>query len=238
MQSTFVLVHGAWHGGWCYSRVADRLRAAGHRVFTPTLTGLGDRSHLYSRSINLTTHVTDIVNVFEWEQLQDVILVGHSYGGMVVTGVADLMPQRMSSLVYLDAFLPGNNQSLLDLLPPERAQAMRDSANEQNDFAVPPASAAFFNVNEADREWVDSLCTPHPFAALSERLNLTGGIERVHNKIYVLATGRVGSFSRFRDSVVNKPGWSTCELPCGHDVMIDMPDATAAILTGPRPGSP
>jgi pimeloyl-ACP methyl ester carboxylesterase len=238
MQSTFVLVHGAWHGGWCYSRVAERLRAAGHRVFTPTLTGVGERVHLYSRSIDLTTHVTDILNVFKWERLQNVVLVGHSYGGMVVTAVADLIPEKVSSLVYLDAFLPADNQSIMDLQPPERAQAMRASATEANDFAVPPASAAFFNVNEADREWVDSLCTPHPFAALDQRLKLTGGIDRINRKAYVLATGRVGSFNRFRDSVANNPQWTTHELPCGHDVMIDLPDETTAILTGLRPGSP
>jgi pimeloyl-ACP methyl ester carboxylesterase len=237
MQSTFVLVHGAWHGGWCYSRVADRLRAAGHRVFTPTLTGVGERAHLYSPSIDLTTHVTDIVNVFKWERLQDVILVGHSYGGMVVTGVADLIPQKISSLVYLDSFLPHDNQSVLDLLPLERAQAMRASASASC-FAVPPPPAAFFNVNDADREWVDSLCTPHPLAALSQRLKLTGGIDRIDKKTYVLATGRVGSFNRFRDSVANTPRWTTHELPCGHDVMIDLPDETTAILTGPLAGSP
>ncbi len=106
MQSTFVLVHGGWHGGWCYSRVAQRLAAAGHRVFTPTLTGLGERAHLYSRSINLTTHITDIINVIKWERLQNVVLAGHSYGGMVVTGVADAIPEKIASLVYLDAFVP------------------------------------------------------------------------------------------------------------------------------------
>jgi pimeloyl-ACP methyl ester carboxylesterase len=238
MQSTFVLVHGGWHGGWCYARVAERLRAAGHRVFTPTLTGLGERAHLYSRTINLVTHVTDVVNVIKWEQLQNVTLVGHSYGGIVVTGVADQLPQQIGSLVYLDSFLPQDNQSLLDLLPPERAQAMRASATESNDFAVPPPPAAFFNVGEADRNWVDSLCTPHPLASLSQPLKLTGGIDRINKKAYVLATGRVASFHRFRDSVANQPGWSTYELPCGHDVMIDLPEETAAILTAQRPGSP
>jgi pimeloyl-ACP methyl ester carboxylesterase len=238
MNSTFVLVHGAWHGGWCYSRVVQRLTAAGHRVFAPTLTGVGERAHLYSRSIDLTTHITDIVNVIKWERLENVILVGHSYGGMVVTGVADLIPERISSLVYLDAFLPQDNQSLADLLPPERAQAMRDSATELNDFAVPPASAAFFNVNEADREWVDSLCTPHPFAALSQRLRLTGGLARINSKVYVLATGRLGAFNRFRDPLKTDPRWTTYELPCGHDVMIDLPAETAAILTRLSPGLP
>jgi pimeloyl-ACP methyl ester carboxylesterase len=237
MQSTFVLVHGAWHGGWCYSRVAQRLIAAGHRVFTPTLTGLGERSHLYSRSINLTTHIADIVNVIAWERLDNIVLAGHSYGGMVITGVADLIPEKISALVYLDAFLPGDNQSLHDLQPPERAQLQKDSATELTDFGVPPAPAALFNVNEADRDWVDSLSTKQPLATLTERLKLTGGISRIRNKTYVLATDPV-RFKRFRDSIVNDPTWTTHELPCGHDVMIDLPAETTAILTGLRTGSP
>jgi pimeloyl-ACP methyl ester carboxylesterase len=237
MQLTFVLVHGAWHGGWCYARVAQRLTAAGHRVHTPTLTGVGERAHLYSRSINLTTHITDIVNVIKCERLENVVLVGHSYGGVVATGVADSIPEKISSLVYLDAFLPGANQSLHDLLPPDVAQAQRDSATEFNDFAVPPPSAAFFNVNEADRPWVDSLSTPHPLATLTQRLNLTGGLEHINQRIYVLATGGSAPFKHFRDSVAADPRWSTHELPCGHDVMIDMPAETTAILTGLLPST-
>jgi pimeloyl-ACP methyl ester carboxylesterase len=129
MQSTFVLVHGAWHGGWCYGRVAERLRAAGHRVLTPTLTGLGERSHLCSRSVNLTTHIADVVNLIKWEQLQRVTLVGHSYGGVVVTGVADTIPERISSLVYLDAFVPKDGQCMLDLVGPD---GLRSCARPQN----------------------------------------------------------------------------------------------------------
>jgi pimeloyl-ACP methyl ester carboxylesterase len=238
MQSTFVLVHGAWYGGWCYARVAQRLTAAGHRVFTPTLTGLGERAHLYSRSIDLTTHITDIVNVIKWERLENFVLVGHSYGGMVVTGVADSMPEKIASLVYLDAFLPGDNQSLHDLLPPDAAQAQRDSATERNDFAVPPISAADFHVNEADRSWVDSLCTPQPLATLTQRLRLTGGLERISNRTYVLAMAGGAPFKRFRDSVATDPRWATHELPCGHDVMIDLPAETTALLTAKRSAPP
>jgi pimeloyl-ACP methyl ester carboxylesterase len=230
MQSTFVLVHGAWHGGWCYARVAQRLNAAGHRVFTPTLTGLGERAHLYSRSIDLTTHITDIINVIKYERLENIVLVGHSYGGMVVTGVADAMPEKIASLIYLDAFLPGNNQSLHDLLPPENAQAQRESATERNGFSVPPISAADFNVNEADRPWVDSSCTPHPLATLTQRLRLTGGLERISSRTYVLATAGGAPFRHFRDSVASDPRWTTHELPCGHDVMIDLPAETTALL--------
>jgi len=211
--------------------VAQRLGAAGHRVFTPTLTGLGERAHLNSRAIDLATHITDIVSVIRYERLENIVLVGHSYGGMVVTGVADSIPDKIASLVYLDAFLPGDNQSLHDLLPPENAQAQRDSAHERNDLSVPPISAADFQVNEADRSWVDSLCTPQPLGTLTQRLRITGALERISARTYVLATAGGAPFRRFRDSVAMDPRWTTHELPCGHDVMIDLPDETAALLS-------
>src|SRR5262245_26731999 len=111
---TFVLVHGAWHGGWCWRRVSDRLTQAGHRVFAPTMTGLGERVHLMSRDIKLTTHITDIVNVFKYERLSDVVLCGHSYGGFVVCGVARQMERAAASLVMVDAFYPDSGISVLD----------------------------------------------------------------------------------------------------------------------------
>lgn len=111
-MSAFVLVHGAWHGGWCWKRVRSALAAQGHQVFTPTLTGLAERSHLLTRHVNLETHIQDVVNLIRWEELSDVVLCGHSYGGCVVSGVADRMPASIRSLVYLDAFVleDGENQ--------------------------------------------------------------------------------------------------------------------------------
>src|SRR5262245_35158330 len=109
---TFVLVHGAWHGGWCWRRVTDLLEKKGHKVFTPTMTGLGERSHLIDPKINLATHITDIVNVIKWEGLKDIVLVGHSYGGSVVSGVAEQAGDAIGSIVFLDAFLPENGDSL------------------------------------------------------------------------------------------------------------------------------
>ena len=118
MAYTFVLVHGAWHGGWCWQRVADRLRRGGHVVFTPTLTGLGERSHLLRDGIDLKTHITDVVNVMKWEDLSDVVLCGHSYGGFVISGVAEQMAPAISSIVFLDAFVPRNGECVLDLTGP------------------------------------------------------------------------------------------------------------------------
>jgi pimeloyl-ACP methyl ester carboxylesterase len=230
-KATFVLVHGGWHGGWCFRRVADILTVQGYTVFAPTLTGFGERSHLFSRNVDLTTHVTDILNLIRWEELDHVVLAGHSYGGMVITGVADKIPDKIASLVYLDAFVPMDGQSLLDLASPAGQKAMRESATESNDFAVLPYPAARFNVNENDRAWVDRLCTPQPLASLTESLRLTGGIEKISRKMYVLTTQYpMSGFARFRDAVLGKTGWATAEVPCGHDLMIDMPERTAGLL--------
>jgi pimeloyl-ACP methyl ester carboxylesterase len=239
VKQTIVLVHGAWHGGWCYQRVADLLRGAGYRVYTPTLTGLGERSHLLTPSVNLSTHIADIVNLMRWEDIQRVILVGHSYGGMVVTGVADEMTDRVSALVYLDAFLPTAGKSFHDILPPDVAAAQIQSANATDGLTVPPIPAAAFNVNEEDRPWVDSLCTPHPFRTLTQPIELTGSHARIANRSYVLATKNpVSLFNGFARSMRNDPSCISYELPCGHDVMIDLPKETAAIIQETAARSP
>src|SRR5215471_9246086 len=168
---TFVLVHGAWHGGWCWRRVVDWLTADGHRVFAPTLTGLGERSHLISRSINLATHIADVVNLIQWERLSDVVLVGHSYAGFVISGAAE--QAAIASIVFLDAFVPSDGDCFVELAAPATREAI-EAAQRQGDFTVPPRPAAFFKVNEADRDWVDALCTPHPIATMLERITLSG----------------------------------------------------------------
>jgi pimeloyl-ACP methyl ester carboxylesterase len=117
MSTTYVLVHGSCHGGWCWKKLTPLLRNAGHIVYTPTLTGLGERTHLVSRDIDLYTHILDIVQVFEYEELDEIILVGHSYGGMVIGGVADKIPHKIKSLVYLDGYIPQDNKSAFDIIP-------------------------------------------------------------------------------------------------------------------------
>ena len=149
--TTFVLVHGAWHGGWCYARVAALLRARGHTVFTPTLTGQGERAHLLSGSINLSTHIEDVLGVFRFERLDGVVLAGHSYGGMVITGVADRIAEKIKALAYLDAFIPEDGQSLFDINIPANTQRFLDNAGENGGLAVPAPSAAYFGVNAATR---------------------------------------------------------------------------------------
>ena len=231
-MATFVLVHGAWSGGWCYGKVAALLRARGHTVFTPTLTGQGERSHLLSASVNLSTHIADVTGVFDYEEIDSAVLAGHSYGGMVVTGVADRIAKRISALVYLDAFLPESGQSLFDINIPANTQRFVANAGNCGGIAVPSPPAAFFNVNAADAARVDRLATPFPMAAMAERLTLTGAHKSVRRRVYVHGTvlPRESPFKPFYDRVKADSAWSAHAFACGHHVMLDMPEKTADIL--------
>jgi pimeloyl-ACP methyl ester carboxylesterase len=227
-RPTFILVHGAWHGGWCYRKLADLLRRSGYAVFAPTLTGLGERSHLYSDSISLKTHIDDIVNLAHWERLSHIILVGHSYGGMVITGVADVIATRIDALVYLDAFLPHDGQSLHDLIPADVAATQL--ASSRAGYGIPTIPAAAFGVNTPDRAWVDEMCTAQPPATFTERLKLDKG--SIDDRTYVFATRNpLGeSFRSTRDALLNDSGWTVRDIEAGHDVMIDAPADVQAIL--------
>jgi len=231
---TFVLVHGAWHGGWCWRRVADLLTARGHRVFAPTLTGVAERSHLASAGVNLSTHVDDVVNLLKWEELEDVVLCGHSYGGMVISGVAEKAPAgAIGSLVYLDAFLPDDGYSLLDYTNVEGREGGPMVEEGEATGLVSPIPAEVFAVNANDRAWVDAQCTPHPYRTFTEKVRLAGARERIANKTYVLATGYPGlAFPMFAAKVKDDPAWRYHEVVCGHDVMLDAPERLAEILEG------
>jgi pimeloyl-ACP methyl ester carboxylesterase len=231
-MTTFVLVHGAWHGGWCWARTARILRAGGHEVLAPTLTGLGERVHLMSRGVTLDTHVEDIVRVFEAEELADVVLCGHSYGGMVITGVADRLPERIRSLVYLDAFIPEDGQALSDFQPPERIAAFQEQARAHGaGWLVPPVPADRFKVNPKDQAWVDRRCVPQPLACITQKLRLTGAYKKIGKRSFIKAGAYVPSaFDPFFERVKRDPAWRSYSLPCGHDVMVDMPDELAKLL--------
>ena len=229
-MATYVLVHGAWHGGWCWKRVRKALVAEGHDVYTPTLTGVADRSHLASPQVDLDTHVADVVNLLRWEELENVVLCGHSYAGCVITGVADRVPERIRALVYLDAFILENGQGLHDTLPPAVRDAQVEGARKGGDgWRVPPITAEAFNVNAADRAWVNAQCTPQPLATFQQRLRLDRTVS-ASAITYVLATGYEGSpFPPFHE-LAKKKGWSTVSVACGHDVMLDRPDDLVRIL--------
>lgn len=228
-MATFVLVHGAWHGGWCWRRVARLLLRDGHDVFAPTLTGLCERSHLRRPDTGLDTHILDVANEIKWQELKDVVLVGHSYGGMVISGAAERAERSIAALVFLDAFVPEDGQALNDLSPP----AVRDAvlaAQRDGATAVPPRSAAMFNVNAKDRAWVDAQCTPQPIQCMLGKVRLSGARERIARKAYIRASAYPSvpfdaALAKARDR-----GWRSYEVACGHDVMIDAPERLAEIL--------
>jgi pimeloyl-ACP methyl ester carboxylesterase len=229
-RKTFVLVHGAWHGGWCWRRVANLLEARGHKVYAPTLTGVSDRSHLLDAKTDLTTHITDIANLIKWEDLSGIVLCGHSYGGFVVSGVAEKAADRIASIVFLDAFLPKDGERMADLLSPKPRETL-DALLAKGAATMPPIPAAVFQVNEKDRAWVDGQCTPHPIAALTQPIRLTGARDAIAKKTFIRATGYPSpSFDTASARTRDDPTWRHYEVPCGHDVMIDMPERLAEIL--------
>jgi pimeloyl-ACP methyl ester carboxylesterase len=231
-MATFVLVHGAWHGSWCWKRVRKALHERGHQVFTPTLTGVAERSHLLSPQVNLDTHIEDVVNLIQWEELSDVVLCGHSYGGCVISGVADRIPDRLRALVYLDAFVLEDGQSLLDTLPPFQKDLQLEAARRDGEgWKVPPIPAEVFNVNADDTEWVNRQCTMQSIATFQQAITLTGRLDAVKHVTFILATGFNDSpFPQFYDRAKAK-GWNTLTMTCGHDVMLDQPqELTKALL--------
>lgn len=230
---TFLLVHGAWHGGWCYRHVARILRQAGHDVFTPTLTGLGERAHLANLSISLSTHVEDIVNVIVCEELGDVILCGHSYGGMVITGVADRLPDKLKALVYLDAFVPESGKALWDYISDaEKSSFVAGATNHGGVLAAPIPAAAFACTDPA---WADRRTVPHPIASFLEALTLKNAtFPGPKSYVYAAGWGQAGPiltpFRQFYERYRNDARWAVHKVAAGHDVMIDDPEGLARLL--------
>ena len=230
-MATFVLVHGAWHGGWCWQRVANLLRGEGHEVFASSLTGLGDRAHLLNAEINLSTHIDDIANIIGSYDLEDVVLCGHSYGGLVITGVADRIADSIRSLVYLDALVPEDGQSMFDTLPQEYVEMLGAGATEGDGFSVPPMSGEQFGVNEADLAWMNEKCGNHPVGCFTEPVALTGAHQRITKRTYVIAAGFEHPSTKARyDAFKDDPSWQAQVMDGGHDLMLDNPSAVAEVL--------
>jgi pimeloyl-ACP methyl ester carboxylesterase len=226
-----VLVHGGWRGGWSYRRVADRLAAAGHSVWAPSLTGLADRAHLAGPGVTLATHVEDVARLIDWEDLSGVVLCGHSYGGMVITGVAERCAGRIAAIVYLDAFLPDAGRSLFDHLPEEMRARFLAAAEAAGGAEVPPPPAVAFMVNAADHAWVDAKCTPQPIGTFTEALPAVAARETILRRVYVRASVYDSpAFRPFAARVAADPGWRLVEIAAGHDLMIDAPDAVERLL--------
>jgi len=229
-MATFVIVHGGWGGGWEWTPVARKLRARGHEVCTPTLTGLGEREHINPSEVTLSDHIEDVLATIIFEELDDVILCGHSYGGMVVTGVADRVPDRIRLLVHLDAFAPKADESLRDLIP-EFVDALLAAAEESGDGRAPapeellPSEEAF---GEAAVSYINRM-RPQSTTTMTEPVRLSGGVDRVP-RAYVECTG-------YEDSVMDpfvvraeSEGWLHREVATEHDLHLFDPEGTAEVL--------
>lgn len=237
---TFVLIHGAWHGGWCWRRVAEILRARGHRVFTPSLTGLGDRAHLLSKDVSLATHVADVLSLIEAEELSDIVLVGHSYGGMVISGVADALRERVAHYVYLDARLPfdmskGASFSWSGLDAPEIREARLKSLQEQGKgVALPPPAPSAFGVTEpSDAAWLQRRMRPMPVQTYLGTFTFKNSGSNGLKRTYIAAikppyATLVATHHRIRDD----KSWSFRAVEAGHDSMVTAPGALASVLMG------
>jgi pimeloyl-ACP methyl ester carboxylesterase len=231
-MTAFVLVHGMCHGGWCWARVAPLLRAAGHQVFTPTQTGLGERAHLLSAAITLETFVNDITGVLEAEELTDVVLVGHSFAGNAISGVAHRMPGQLRHLVYLDGAVPTDGVSPLQASDPVIAEARRALGAATGNVSIAASDPAVFGVPDGpDADWVRRRLTPHPFGTLASSLQLPGSPNNGLPSTYICCTEPLyAGLAWARDRARQQPGWAWRSIAAGHDCMITAPHQTAALL--------
>ena len=230
--ATFVLVHGAFHGSWSWKRVRNALQAAGHEVFTPTLTGLGERSHLNSPNVNLSTHILDVINLIKWEELSNVVLCGHSYGGCVISGAAEQLNGSIRALVYVEGFVLEDGESLMDLFPREQVNQARQQAQTAGDgWKILPFPASILGTNSADVDWVDAQLTPQPIASFEEPLLFAKRSPEVADVLHILATGYESPFPiAAAHERAKKRGWATRTVSCGHEVMLDRPDDLTKLL--------
>ncbi len=242
-MATFVLVHGGWHGGWCWRKVIPFLEAAGHEVYTPTLTGLAERAALLTPEVGLDTHVQDVVGLLEEKNLHDVILVSHSYSGMVITGAVDQVPERIAHLVYLDTFVPRDGESLADISPLTISLLRRQAQIQDDGWRVPPQRPMPFGLGlygvtrEPDLSWVRSKVTPQPLKTFEQRLHLRNpAIVSTKPRTHISCPGGGFIFSFMRRLIGGRAlppteaGWRLRELPTGHDAMIIMPRELADLL--------
>lgn len=227
----FVLVHGAWHGGWCWRTVAATLRAAGHQVFTPTLTGLGERAHLLNAEVGMSTFINDICAVIHAEELTEVVLVGHSFGGTVISGVADRIPQALHQLIYLDALIVQSGQSALSILPPAVQQERSRTIDAEGlRMAIPTPDKFGVSVPE-QAAWLLRQLTPHPLKGYTEPLNLQHPLGNGLPKTYIAVNDPwYPPFASLREWIKSQPDWQWREIAAGHDAMLTSPEALAALL--------
>lgn len=228
-MATFLICHGAWSAGWAWKKVRPLLRAAGHEVFTPTYTGLGERTHQASPTVDLETHIKDVLAVIEYEDLKDIVLLGHSYGGMVATGVADRVPERVAQLIYLDAFVPESGQSLLSLRPAPSPGTAAVSPSSQ-DWLIPP-NATPPDTSAADLAWITPRRRPQPVKTFTQALELHAP-KPAKPRTYIYCTRKTGedSFAQFAKRFKSDPQWRYYDLDASHSPNVTAPDALAKLL--------
>jgi pimeloyl-ACP methyl ester carboxylesterase len=229
-MATILVAHGAWSAGWAWRKMHPLLGAAGHRLLTPSYTGQGEREHLASPAVNLDTHINDILGVIKFERLRDVVLIGHSYGGMVATGVADRARDTIAKLIYLDAFVPQDGQSLLDLVPAEVAAQFRKGAVETGEGWRVPANPIPADTAPDDAAWIMALRGTQPIRCMEQKLRLQHGPLSVA-RAYIHCTRKDGAdpFRRFHDQA-QREGWPTFAIDASHSPNVTAPDLLAALI--------
>jgi pimeloyl-ACP methyl ester carboxylesterase len=224
---TFLVAHGAWSAGWAWKKMHPLMAAAGHRLVTPTYTGLGEREHLANPSIDLDTHIQDMLGVIKFEQLEDFILIGHSYGGMVATGVADRVPERISRLIYLDAFVPKDGQAMVDLLGADAAARLREGVKNGDGWRVAP-SAIPPDTSAEDAKWIHGLRLPQPLKTLETPVRLRHGDTRIpRSYVYYTRIGPGDPFHAFA-ARAKAEHWDYHELDASHSAHVT---ATQPLMT-------
>jgi pimeloyl-ACP methyl ester carboxylesterase len=232
-MATYVLIHGAWHGGWCWKRVLPHLRSAGHEAYAPSLTGSGDRKHLLAPTVGMDTYVNDVLNLVESEELSDVILVGHSAAGAVISKAAESLPDRLRNLVYVDGAILPSGKSLFDVFPKQWVEQMRTSAREQgHGLYMPPEEGMIFSFfasdcNDADRQWIWRRVTPQPIKPYEDKVNLERFRELKPPRTYISCTRSRAGINRTQAEAL---GMRYFEIDSGHDPMISQPEQLASIL--------
>jgi pimeloyl-ACP methyl ester carboxylesterase len=224
----FLVCHGAWSAGWAWKKLHPLMQAAGHRLVTPTYTGLGERAHLANPSIDLETHITDVLNVIRYEDLHDIVLLGHSYGGMVATGVADRAGDCIGQLIYLDAFVPRDGQSLLDLNEPAR-QSMRDRVKSGDGWRVPPNPTPP-DTSPADLAWVSERRVDMPIKCFEQGLKLGDEPKMPRSYIYATRITPADTFGPFAKRARSEPGWGYHEIDASHSPNVTAPEALMGVL--------
>lgn len=228
-MTTVVLVAGAWHGAWCWQRVLPALWRAGHTAVPVALTGVGERAHQLSPWVDLGTHVEDVVAAVRAQECRDAVLVGHSYGGIVVTGAADRLGAEVGRLVYVDAVVPTPGRSWADCIPPE-ARAQRQALIAEHGH-IPPAPASAYGLTGDDAAWVERRQTPHPAGVFEEPLDFDAERWAARPRTHVDCTApALATIEPSRRLVREQPGWELVELATGHDPMVSAPDELAALL--------